>query len=263
VAGGLRRARSSREPCVEACRRHLFHLAFWQDGRCAICGERPKPDQWGQTLVEDHDHDTGLTRGYLCRSCNSAEGSCGREVFRAYRWRNPAGIIGVKLRWKGCVADNCDCLATNRRRWLAEVIESGVAVVDQLGTLSDLLESGIWYSTCAGIGGDRCCEHGPETLPPAGRGVCPSCHGYWDDDAATGARCATCQDEGHVALSTATITAALASACQSFLAVAGDLPSRLDGAANLTLRQAAAADLARRHLTSAVHALEAIGATKT
>lgn len=35
-----------------------------QDGRCAICGVAP------DTLVVDHCHDTGVTRGLLCRWCN-------------------------------------------------------------------------------------------------------------------------------------------------------------------------------------------------
>lgn len=35
----------------------------WQQGKCVICGE-VKP------LCRDHDHNTGLDRGFLCRSCN-------------------------------------------------------------------------------------------------------------------------------------------------------------------------------------------------
>lgn len=38
-----------------------------QGGRCGMCGE---VDQ----MVEDHDHNTGLIRGLLCRSCNTLEG---------------------------------------------------------------------------------------------------------------------------------------------------------------------------------------------
>jgi len=39
-------------------------LARWQNGRCAICGRM-------SDLVCDHDHATGLVRGWLCRSCNT------------------------------------------------------------------------------------------------------------------------------------------------------------------------------------------------
>lgn len=43
-------------------------LKEWQAGRCAYCG---LPDD---QLVLDHDHDTGLCRGYLDRGCNISEG---------------------------------------------------------------------------------------------------------------------------------------------------------------------------------------------
>lgn len=67
-------------------------LRAWQDGRCAVCGYRDV------RLVDDHDHDTGLIRGLLCRSCN------GREphddgLFRKYRERPPAQILGIHLRY--------------------------------------------------------------------------------------------------------------------------------------------------------------------
>ena len=67
-------------------------LRVWHAGRCAVCG------YCDVRLVEDHDHDTGLIRGLLCRSCN------GREphddgLFRKYRERPPAQILGIQLRY--------------------------------------------------------------------------------------------------------------------------------------------------------------------
>lgn len=43
-----------------------------QDGICAICGKTPKEN--GQRLGVDHDHRTGVVRGLLCSSCNTALG---------------------------------------------------------------------------------------------------------------------------------------------------------------------------------------------
>lgn len=69
-------------------------LTWWQDGRCAICGHR-------NGLVEDHDHDTGLTRGQLCQSCNIREGIYRGDdsPFGRYRQRPPATILGVRMRY--------------------------------------------------------------------------------------------------------------------------------------------------------------------
>jgi hypothetical protein len=66
-------------------------LRGWQDGRCAVCGR--------QTEVTDHDHVTGLIRGRLCRPCNAAEGKGYGEVFAKYRERNPATILGIRVRY--------------------------------------------------------------------------------------------------------------------------------------------------------------------
>ena len=67
----------------------------WWNRACAIC-----EDEGG--LVEDHDHETGLVRGYLCRSCNTQEGYAGQlpgepeDMFAKYRRRNPATILGIE-----------------------------------------------------------------------------------------------------------------------------------------------------------------------
>jgi len=72
----------------------LEFLANWQDGRCAICGSSPK------ALVTDHDHLTGLVRGLLCQSCNTAEGyagECSKGMIASYRRRHPAMILGLAV----------------------------------------------------------------------------------------------------------------------------------------------------------------------
>lgn len=63
--------------------------------RCAIC-DRRDPD-----LVDDHDHSTGLRRGWLCRSCNVMEGKGHGGMFEKYRQRPPAVILGVQLPYTG------------------------------------------------------------------------------------------------------------------------------------------------------------------
>jgi len=47
-----------------------------QDGGCAICGSAPTPKD---THV-DHDHETGVVRGILCRSCNLGLGNFGDDT---------------------------------------------------------------------------------------------------------------------------------------------------------------------------------------
>jgi len=64
-------------------------LHAWQQGRCAACGMD------AGYLVEDHDHDTGLVRGYLCRRCNIREGLGGGPIMAGYRGRHPARMLGV------------------------------------------------------------------------------------------------------------------------------------------------------------------------
>ena len=68
----------------------------WQRGRCAGCGLHDA------SLVEDHSHETGLVRGYLCRSCNGLEGVS--DHIKWDRWRagmNPATILGIEEVYDG------------------------------------------------------------------------------------------------------------------------------------------------------------------
>jgi hypothetical protein len=67
-------------------------LAAWHGRRCAVCGFHDL------RLIEDHDHDTGLIRGLLCRSCNGKEPH-DDGLFRKYRERPPALILGIHLRY--------------------------------------------------------------------------------------------------------------------------------------------------------------------
>lgn len=71
-----------------------LRLAFdaWHRRRCAVCGSR------ALHLVDDHDHDSGLIRGLLCRSCNGREPH-DNGLFRKYRERPPAQILGIRLRY--------------------------------------------------------------------------------------------------------------------------------------------------------------------
>jgi hypothetical protein len=65
-------------------------LLEWQDERCAICGAESQ-------LYLDHDHDTGLVRGWLCHVCNTREEYGGR--WERYRNRAPAQILGLEIRY--------------------------------------------------------------------------------------------------------------------------------------------------------------------
>jgi hypothetical protein len=68
-------------------------LGDWHEWQCAVCGCL-YPE------VTDHDHQTGLVRGRLCRSCNVLEGRAPEDgLFGRYRTRNPASILGLKVRY--------------------------------------------------------------------------------------------------------------------------------------------------------------------
>src|SRR4051794_24928537 len=65
----------------------------FQKSRCAICGRgmsRRDPNRVDE-LVIDHDHKTGLIRGWLCKGCNSTEGrhNVKQARYRMYREKNP------------------------------------------------------------------------------------------------------------------------------------------------------------------------------
>lgn len=66
-------------------------LADWQSDRCGVCG--------GRSAVLDHDHVTGLVRGWLCRGCNIREGKSSTGRLDKYRQRPPAAILGVRMRY--------------------------------------------------------------------------------------------------------------------------------------------------------------------
>lgn len=70
---------------------HRGTLLRWQDGRCAACGATP-PE-----LVEDHDHATGDTRGYLCERCNTREALSADPVWALYRRRPATAVLGLML----------------------------------------------------------------------------------------------------------------------------------------------------------------------
>lgn len=65
-------------------------LRRWQAGSCAMCSASPR------RMLVDHCHQTGLVRGLLCTSCNTAEGLGSSLAFVAYRERPPAVMLGVK-----------------------------------------------------------------------------------------------------------------------------------------------------------------------
>lgn len=89
---------------IEALRR-------WQAGACAMCSASD-----GRLLV-DHCHRTGLVRGLLCDSCNTAEGLTDSPVFAAYRERPPAVMLGVEEQygsaWDGVGAERSSAQERN------------------------------------------------------------------------------------------------------------------------------------------------------
>lgn len=68
-------------------------LRRWQAGACAMCSASRS------RLLVDHCHKSGLIRGLLCASCNTAEVHSDAESFAAYRARPPSVLLGVEERY--------------------------------------------------------------------------------------------------------------------------------------------------------------------
>lgn len=86
------------ESLLDRATHHTLADQLFSQGRCALCGIAGGRD------VEDHDHRTGLVRGYLCRSCNTREGahrSTVHDVFARYRERYPCLMLGLVARYSG------------------------------------------------------------------------------------------------------------------------------------------------------------------
>lgn len=68
---------SGRTPAVRAAKREADRrrraLPEGHSGACELCGDVPQPRAGGaRGLNQDHRHDTGAVRGYLCVRCNNA-----------------------------------------------------------------------------------------------------------------------------------------------------------------------------------------------
>lgn len=73
-------------------------LFTWQRDRCAICGRHGRRGGTSSdSLVLDHDHQTGQARGFLCYPCNKRESQRepGDGRFANYRRRPPAVLLGM------------------------------------------------------------------------------------------------------------------------------------------------------------------------
>lgn len=85
---------------VEHTREALRLLWLWQQGRCAMCGRSSRHGVEDMSrVVEDHDHMTGIVRGWLCVGCNVSEGSSGDGVANGYRANPPAAMLGIRVRY--------------------------------------------------------------------------------------------------------------------------------------------------------------------
>lgn len=69
-------------------------LLLWeiQGGCCCTCWPRVEcPDR-----VLDHDHATGMVRGWLCRSCNNLEGHAPGPLWDAYHLYAPGNGLFIR-----------------------------------------------------------------------------------------------------------------------------------------------------------------------
>lgn len=66
---------------------YLNAMHYWQRGLCGVCGQA-----WTRLLL-DHDHQTGLIRGYLCESCNVGEGVGWGGAWHDWRMAPSARLI--------------------------------------------------------------------------------------------------------------------------------------------------------------------------
>lgn len=101
-------------------------LHRWQAGACAVCSATRG------RLVVDHCHATGLVRGLLCSSCNTAEGVGDARVFAAYRGRPPAVMLGLEEQygsaWDGFGSAPADHMMRNAAYVdAAEALFAGIA----------------------------------------------------------------------------------------------------------------------------------------
>ena len=70
-----------------------------QNNTCFMCGCMGFGLRRNNGLIEDHDHETGMVRALLCRSCNIIEGKAGRRPWPTYRRWAPAN--GLYCRYFG------------------------------------------------------------------------------------------------------------------------------------------------------------------
>ena len=75
-----------------------------QNGVCGICESSVSLDRNGNQarLCVDHDHKTGVVRGLLCSTCNSALGlfkDDARLLTRALMWIGQAELPDEKFNW--------------------------------------------------------------------------------------------------------------------------------------------------------------------
>ncbi|WP_107070024.1 endonuclease domain-containing protein [Streptomyces sp. M10] len=94
-------------------------ICSWQKCRCAICGRSTRGRrETVSRLVVDHDHGTGLIRGFLCLGCNAAEGrhNVKRRLYSNYRLRNPASILELEIPYTSSWAKVGDSADETRRR---------------------------------------------------------------------------------------------------------------------------------------------------